>query len=227
LSNDITNNFETRFWKKLLTERGRINVNCLQNLDAVKSLSLVPTPIIADAMDGRNVIEGLHSVLPGGNIAGPVITVKTEPWDWGTTVTAIESAQVGDVILIDSLGPNTSAVWGGLASRAAQNRGVAGSIIYGACRDIDIIKKLRFPVWTKSITPRAGRPLNEGQINIPITIGESTVEPHDIIRADTVGVVVVPLEDAKEVVSKVKVILQKEKVIEEGLKSGRNFSDLI
>ena len=209
-----------------MTERGKINVNCLQNLDAVKSLSLVPTPIIADAMDGRNVIEGLHSVLPGGNIAGPVITVKTEPWDWGTTVTAIESAQVGDVILIDSLGPNT-AVWGGLASRAAQNRGVVGSIVYGACRDIDVIKKLKFPVWTKSVTPRAGKPLNEGQINIPITIGESTVEPSDIMRADTVGVVFVPSENVKEVASKVKVILQKERAIEEGLKSGRNFKDLI
>jgi len=226
LSNDITNNFETRFWKKLLTERGKINVNCLQNLDAVKSLSLVPTPIIADAMDGRNVIEGLHSVLPGGNIAGPVITVKTEPWDWGTTVTAIESAQVGDVILIDSLGPNT-AVWGGLASLAAQNRGVVGSIVYGACRDIDVIKKLKFPVWTKSVTPRAGKPLNEGQINIPITIGQSTVKPNDIMRADSVGVVFVPSENVKEVASKVKVILQKERAIEEGLKSGRNFKDLI
>jgi 3-hexulose-6-phosphate synthase len=178
-------------------------------------------------MDGRNVIEGLHPVLQGGNIAGSVITVKTEPWDWGTIVTAIESAQAGNVILIDSLGPATVAVWGGLASRAAQNRGVVGSIIYGACRDIDVIKKLRFPVWTKSVTPRAGKPLNEGQINIPITIGESTVEPSDIIRADNVGVVFVPLEDVKDVVSKVKVILQKERVIEEGLKSGRNFSDLI
>ncbi|MGB8311292.1 MAG: RraA family protein [Halobacteriota archaeon] len=226
MSNDITNNFEITFWKKLLTERGRINVNRLQNLDAVKSLSLVPTPMIADAMDGRNVIEGLRPVLQGGNITGPVITVKTEPWDWGTIVTAIESAQVGDVILIDSLSPNT-AVWGGLASLAAQNRGVVGSIVYGACRDIDVIKKLKFPVWTKSVTPRAGKPLNEGQINIPITIGESTVEPSDIMRADTVGVVFVPSENVKEVASKVKVILQKERAIEEGLKSGRNFSDLI
>lgn len=224
--NDITNNFEIAFWKKLLTERGGIDAKRLQNLDAVKFLSLVPTPMIADAMDGRNVIGGLHPVLQGGNITGPAITVKTEPRDWGTIVTAIESAQVGDVILIDSLGSNT-AVWGGLTSLAAQNRGVAGSVIFGACRDIDVIKKLKFPVWSKSITPRAGKPLNEGQINIPITIRDSTVEPGDIMRADAVGVVFVPSAHVKEVASKVKIILQKERAIEEGLKSGRNFSDLI
>jgi len=226
LSNDIANNFEITFWKKLLTERRKINSSRLRNSDTVKSLSLVPTPMIADAMDGRNVIEGLRPVLHGGNITGPVITVKTEPRDWGTIVTAIESAQVGDVILVDSPSSNT-AVWGGLTSLAAQNRGVAGSVIYGACRDIDVIKKLKFPVWAKSITPRAGKPLNEGQINIPITIGESTVEPGDIMRADAVGVVFVPSANFKEVASKVKVILEKERAIEEGLKSGRNFSDLI
>ena len=226
MSNDITNNSEITLWKKLLTERAKINDNRLQNWDAVKSLSLVPTPIIADAMDGRNVIEALYPVFPRGNITGPTLTVKTEPRDWGTVITAIESAHVGDVILIDSAGSST-AVWGGLTSLAAQNRGVAGSIIYGACRDIDVITELKFPVWAKSVTPRAGKPLNEGQINIPITIGESIVEPNDIMRADAVGVVFVPLENVKEVALKVELILQKEIAIEEGLKSGRNFSDLI
>jgi len=226
LPDDITNNFEITFWKKLLTERARINANRLQNWDAINSLSLVPTPMIADAMDGRNVIEALRPVLKEGNVTGPALTVKTEQWDWGTVITAIESARIGDVILIESAGSNT-AVWGGLTSLAAQTRGVAGSIIYGACRDIDVIKKLKFPVWAKSVTPRAGKPLREGQINIPITIGESTVEPNDIIRADAVGVVFVPSENVKEVALKVEIISQKEKKIEEGLKKGRNFSELI
>jgi len=177
-------------------------------------------------MDGKNVIEALCPVLQGGNVTGPALTVKTKPWDWGTVITAIESARVGDVILIESAGSNT-AVWGGLASLAAQNRGVVGSIIYGACRDTDVIKELKFPVWAKSVTPRAGKPLNEGQINIPITIGESTVEPNDIIRADAVGVVFVPSQNVNEVALKVDIVLKKEKMIEEGLKRGRNFSELI
>ncbi|HXY87770.1 MAG TPA: RraA family protein [Candidatus Acidoferrales bacterium] len=226
MPDDRTNNFEITFWKKLLTERTRINANRLQNWDAIKFLSLVSTPIIADAMDGRNVIEALCPVLQGGNVTGPALTVKTKPWDWGTVITAIESARVGDVILIESAGSNT-AVWGGLASLAAQNRGVVGSIIYGACRDTDVIKELKFPVWAKSVTPRAGKPLNEGQINIPITIGESTVEPNDIIRADAVGVVFVPSQNVNEVALKVDIVLKKEKMIEEGLKRGRNFSELI
>ncbi len=182
--------------------------------------------MIADAMDGRNVLEAVHPVLPRGNITGPVVTVKTEPWDWGTIVTAIESAHAGDVILIDSSGSNM-AVWGGLTSLAAQKKKIAGSVVYGACRDIDAIQKLGFPVWAKSITPRAGKPLNNGCVNIPISIGESIIEPNDIIRADAVGAVVIPSKKVKDIVSKVTVILEKENIIEDGLTRGKNFSDLI
>ena len=226
LSNDIKNNFEIALWKKLTIERARLSANRQIDWHAIKFLSLASTPMIADAMDGRNVIEGVHPILPRGNVTGPAITVKTEPWDWGTTVIAIESAQAGDVILIDSSGSNM-AVWGGLASLAAQSRRIAGSVIYGACRDIDAIQKLGFPVWTRSITPRAGKPLNNGHVNIPISIGESTIEPNDIIRADAVGAVVIPAKNVRDVASKVKVILEKENTIEEGLKRGKNFSDLI
>jgi regulator of RNase E activity RraA len=226
LSNDIKSNSEIALWKKLTIERARINAHCQLDWDAINFLSLAPTPMIADAMEGRNVIEGVNPIWQRGNVAGPAITVKTECWDWGTTVIAIESAQAGDVILIDSSHDNV-AVWGGLASLAAQKKRIAGSVIYGACRDTDVIKKLGFPVWARSITPRAGKPLNKGRVNIPITIGESTIKPNDIIRADAVGVVFVPSKSVRDVALKVKIILEKENTIESGLKRGQNFSDLI
>jgi regulator of RNase E activity RraA len=226
LSSDIKNNSEIALWKKLTIERAGLNANRQLDWQSITSLSLASTPLIADAMDGRNVLEGVHPVLPRGNVTGPVVTVKTEPCDWGTTVIAIESAQAGDVILIDSSGANV-AVWGGLASLAAQKKRIAGSVIYGACRDIDAIQKLGFPVWARSITPRAGKPLNNGHVNIPISIGGSTIEPNDIIRADSVGAVVIPSKNVRDIASKVKVILEKENIIEAGLKRGKNFSDLI
>jgi 3-hexulose-6-phosphate synthase len=225
-SSDIKNNSEIALWKKLTIERAGLNANRQLDRQSITSLSLASTPVIADAMDGRNVLEGVHPVLPRGNVIGPVVTVKTEPWDWGTTVIAIESAQAGDVILIDSSGANV-AVWGGLASLAAHKKRIAGSVIYGACRDIDAIQKLGFPVWARSITPRAGKPLNNGRVNIPISIRESTIEPNDIIRADSVGAVVIPSKNVRDIALKVKVILEKENIIEAGLKRGKNFSDLI
>ncbi len=185
-----------------------------------------PTPVIADAMDGRNVLSCLRPVLSRAAIAGPVITVKTNPTDWGTVVSAIEAASPGDVLFIDSSGSNV-AVWGGLTSRAAQQRGLVGTIVYGSCRDIPTIEKLQYPVWVKGITARAGRPLNRGTVNVPITVGGLSVQPRDLAKADVHGAVIVPSNEVAAVANRVTEIISKERFIETGIKEGRSLSELL
>ena len=69
--------------------------------DLILLFQNTPTPIIADAMDGRNVLGCLKPVLPHVAIVGPAVTVKTNPTDWGTVVSAIDVASIGDVLFID------------------------------------------------------------------------------------------------------------------------------
>jgi 3-hexulose-6-phosphate synthase len=185
-----------------------------------------PTPIIADAMDGRNTLGCLRPVLSRAQIVGPVVTVKTYPTDWGTVVSAIESASPHDVLLIDSSGSNV-AVWGGLTSRAAQQRGVAGTIVYGSCRDIPTIEALQYPVWIKGITARAGRPLNRGKVNVPINVDGLVVKPRDLTKADVHGVVIIPSNEVVSVAKRVKEILAKERFLERGIKEGQSLSELL
>jgi len=185
-----------------------------------------PTPIIADAMDGRNTLSCLRPVLSRTTIVGPAVTVKTDPTDWGTVVSAIETASPRDVLFIDSSGSDV-AVWGGLTSRAAQQRGVAGTIVYGSCRDIPTIEALQYPVWTKGVTARAGRPLNRGGVNVPINIGGLVVKPQDLTKADVHGVVVIPSKEVASVAIRVKEILAKERYIETGIMEGQNLSELL
>lgn len=185
-----------------------------------------PTPIIADAMDGRNTLSCLRPILSRCAIVGSVVTVKTNPTDWGTVVSAVEAASPRDVLIIDSSGSNV-AVWGGLTSRAAQQRGVAGTIVYGSCRDIPTIEALQYPVWTKGITARAGRPLNRGKVNVPINIGGLVVKPCDLTKADVHGVVIIPSNEVTSVAKRVKEILAKEHFLERGIKEGKRLSQLL
>jgi 3-hexulose-6-phosphate synthase len=185
-----------------------------------------PTPIIADAMDGRNTLSCLRPVLSRTTIVGPLVTVKTDPTDWGTVVSAIETASPREVLFIDSSGSDV-AVWGGLTSRAAQQRGVAGTIVYGSCRDIPTIEALQYPVWTKGVTARAGRPLNRGRVNVPINIGGLVVKPHDLTKADVHGAVVIPSKEVTSVAKRVKEILAKERFIENGIMKGQRLSELL
>jgi len=185
-----------------------------------------PTPIIADALDGRNVLACLRPIVSDSNIAGPIVTVKTDPRDWGTVVRGIEQASAGEVLFIDSAASNV-AVWGGLTSQAAQHRGLLGTIVNGSCRDISTVEALRYPVWAKAVTARAGKPLNKGKVNVPITVSGVSVRPHDLAKADAHGVVIVPADEVEKVAKTVIEIIKKEHIIETGIKNGRTLSELL
>jgi regulator of RNase E activity RraA len=194
--------------------------------DLILLFQNTPTPIIADAMDGRNVLGCLKPVLPHVAIAGPAVTVKTNPTDWGTVVSAIDVASTGDVLFIDGSGSNF-AVWGGLTSQAAQRRGLAGTAVYGSCRDITTIGALQYPVWAKGITPRAGKPLNKGEVNVSLVVNGFLIRPRDLVKADAHGVVIIPSADSRAVADRVLQVVRREHLIETGLKKGRSFSELL
>jgi 3-hexulose-6-phosphate synthase len=168
----------------------------------------------------------LKPVLPHVAIAGPAVTVKTNPTDWGTVVSAIDVASTGDVLFIDGSGSNF-AVWGGLTSRAAQRRGLAGTAVYGSCRDITTIGALQYPVWAKGITPRAGKPLNKGEVNVSLVVNGFLIRPRDLVKADAHGVVIIPSADSRAVADRVLQVVRREHLIETGLKKGRSFSELL
>jgi regulator of RNase E activity RraA len=194
--------------------------------DLILLFQNTPTPIIADAMDGHNVLGCLKPVLPHVDIVGPAVTVKTNPNDWGTVVSAIDVASIGDVLFIDASGSNF-AVWGGLTSLAAQRRGLAGTTVYGTCRDITTIDALQYPVWAKQITPRAGRPLNKGEVNVSLVVNRFSIRPRDLVKADAHGVVIIPSADSAAVADRVLQVVRREHLIETELKKGRSFSELL
>lgn len=191
----------------------------------IKGFERLPTPFISDAMKRFGAMRGLRPLNTGVRIAGPAYTVKTLGGDWGKVVKAIDMAKKGDVLAVDAQGVEI-AVWGELATLSAMNRGIKGVIIDGASRDADDIKRLKFPVWTKYVTPNAGEPHGHGELNVQINCGGVPVKPGDIIIADEVGVVVVPKERAGEILKKSEEVAVKEKRYKKEIKKGKTLSEI-
>ena len=110
---------------------------------------------------------------------------------------------------------------------SAQNRGVAGAVIDGACRDVVEIRRLKFPLFSKGIVPNVAAIAGYGEVNVRIQCAGQAVSPGDIIVADENGVVVVPTAAAADILERTLRLLETEHVLQEKLRGGATIGELI
>jgi regulator of RNase E activity RraA len=115
---------------------------------------------------------------------------------------AIREAQPGDIIVVDAKGDQYRAIAGDFVVGMAQTLGVGAIVVDGVIRDIEGIKKLNFPVFSRGTTVAASGKAGVGEINVPISCGGTAVNPGDIIVGDADGVVVIPQSEAEPILRK-------------------------
>jgi 3-hexulose-6-phosphate synthase/6-phospho-3-hexuloisomerase len=182
-----------------------------------KILEKVSTPNLSDAMHRSGDLAGIPLVTPGLKIVGPAVTVRTYPGDWAKPVEAIDTANPGDVIVVDACGQGP-AIWGELASESCLQRKLSGIVIDGAIRDIDAIRLIGFPAAAKLITPTAGEPKGFGEINVTIKVGGVAVSPGDWIVGDESGVVRIPRDKVVETANRAMDVLEHENRLREEIR---------
>lgn len=186
---------------------------------------LVSTPNLSDALHRRGEVKGLIKITPGVKLVGKAFTVRTYPGDWAKPVEAIDLAREGEVIVVDAGGVGP-AVWGELATHSALQKKLGGAIIWGGIRDVEEVKKLKFPAYATLITPTAGEPRGLGEVGIPIRVGGVEVFPGDWVVGDEDGVVVVPQKRAVEIANRAMDVLERENRIREEIKEGGTLSSV-
>ena len=94
--------------------------------------------VVADALKGFNAMNGsIQPVVPGKCICGCAVTVRLHPGDNLLLHKAIESAQPGDILVLDTNSSYRRAVIGGIMSGAAFGKGIGGLVVDGAVRDVE------------------------------------------------------------------------------------------
>ena len=185
------------------------------------------TSNVSDAMHRKGAMDaGILARQTGKRIAGRAVTVFTADGDWAKTVEAIDVARQDEILVIDQRGGQT-AMWGELASTSCVGKGIAGLVTDGAVRDIDDIRDMEFPVWSRWVVPNAGEPKGHGQIGLEVKCGGQTVRNGDWIIADDMGVVVVPQESAQEIANRSLEVLEKENRLREEIKRGKTLSSVL
>jgi RraA family protein len=169
--------------------------------ETVAGLAEFETPAASDLMNRLYTMAPTIRNLTDDElrVAGPACTVKVYPGDNLMVHKALDIAQPGDVVVVDTSGSTMTAVLGDLISTKARHRGIAGFVVDGLVRDIDGIRKLGdFPVFARGVTPIGPLHRGPGEINCPISAGGVVVHPGDVIVGDLNGVVVVPRQIADE-----------------------------
>ena len=183
-------------------------------------LQQVSTANLSDAGHRMAPLEGIRPILDGLKAVGPALTVRTYPGDWAKPVEAIDGAKEGDVIEIAAGGAGP-AIWGELATHSAVEKKLAGVVIDGAIRDTKEIKELKFPAFSRIITPEAGEPKGFGEIGVPIRVSGVTIEPGDWIVGDDDGVTVIPKARAVELANRAMDCLERENRIRAEIEKGQ------
>jgi 3-hexulose-6-phosphate synthase / 6-phospho-3-hexuloisomerase len=185
------------------------------------------TSNVSDAMHRKGAMDGgIVARQQGRRVAGRAVTVFTADGDWAKPVEAIDVARPGDVLVIDSRGTQT-AMWGELASHSSLVKGLAGIVVDGAVRDIDDIRAMGFPVWSRWVVPNAGDPKGFGEIGAEVRCGGQPVRSGDWILADDMGVVVVPQEESQETANRSVEVHEREDRLREEIKRGKTLSSVL
>jgi 4-hydroxy-4-methyl-2-oxoglutarate aldolase len=186
------------------------------------------TCAISDCMGRFNAMTSdMKPLFEGIRLVGTAVTVKTLASDLAAAFKAIDLCKPGDVVVIDSHGSVNTAFWGENMTMSAINRGAIAAVIDGACRDIEEIRKIKFPVICKGFVPNVGSISGYGDVNVSIQCAGVAVSPGDIIVVDGNGVVVVPKSESAVILGKAQRLLETEHLLQEKIKAGATIGELI
>ena len=166
----------------------------------IAELDAFATPTISDGLNRFNTMDpGIKPIVPC-KISGPAVTLRLRPGDNLMLHKILGLVKPGDVLVVDTCGCTTYSILGELIATAAFKAGLNGIIVDGGIRDITELKENRFPIFARFIVPSVGDKDGPGEINYPICCGGVPIHPGDIIIGDENGVVVVPPDDAREII---------------------------
>lgn len=171
--------------------------------------------------------RGIQSLLKGKRVVGTAVTLAIPGPDSTLLHHALGLLRPGDILVVDRLGDNRHACWGGGVTVAAKAAGAVAGIVDGPCTDQLEIEQSDFPVWCRGLAPITTRLYNLGGIlNGLISCGGVPVQPGDAILADESGVLVLPPGEVDQVASAAIARQERGKGNEEKVRGGAKLGDL-
>jgi regulator of RNase E activity RraA len=192
---------------------------------------------LSDALDALKLTPAVTGLRPLGMVrpvAGRAVTVRLVAGTPPAAATrhlgtaAVAAAGPDDVIVIEQRSGVDAAAWGGILSRAALHRGIAGTLIDGPGRDVEEAAAIGYPVYARSSTARTARGrIYEAACQEPIAFGDTDVAPGDYVAADRSGCVVIPATRILDVLARAEDIKTKSEDMARAVERGLPVSQVM
>ncbi len=198
----------------------------------VERAARLDTATISDALDRLGIDGVCRGIKPRSHdfrLCGRAYTVRYGPLDAaapGTVGDFIDDLQAGTVVVLDNGGREDMTVWGDILTELAHAKGLAGTVIDGPNRDVDLCLKLNYPVYSRSYSMRTGKDRVQVEAEqVPVSIGNVRVAPGDILRGDADGVLVIPRSREEAILDAAEEIHTAEEQIREAIRSGMSLRE--
>ena len=197
----------------------------------VQRASKLDTTSISDALDRLGIAGQCLNIKPLDHrfrLTGRAFTILYGPAGTppGTVGDYIDDVAAGSVIVLDNGGRENATVWGDILTWVAHRRGVAGTVIDGACRDTHLARERGYPIFSRSYSMRTGKDRVQVEaMNGPVNIGDARVHPGDLLRGDADGVLVIPRAHEDAVLAAAEEIDAVEQQIRAAVNEGRTLAE--
>jgi regulator of RNase E activity RraA len=184
-------------------------------------------PRTAGYMDGR--IQACYPRLPPMVGYASTATFRSANPPRGGSVYSGLSQQVASfaelpgpavVVFQDLDDPAAAATFGEVMCSSYKAFGAVGLITSGAGRDLDQVEALQFPCFTNGTICAHGY-CHILQINVPIQVGGTAIDPGMLLHGDRNGVTTIPNEIASETAHACAEFMAAEAVVLDYLKAGK------
>jgi len=201
----------------------------------IDRLMRVSVPVVSDVLDEMGLRSqvaepGIRPLSPELKACGNAFTMRmatstpaaVKPS--GLPVLApLDAMKPNDIAVVTTCGDLGAAAWGELMSTAAKAKRVRGVVVDGPIRDVPAILAMRFPAFARCYTPADSK----GRMDLidfgePLMCGRVQVRPGDVVFADLDGIVVIPMEKAKEVLREAEKVHHVEDDVRESLRRGES-----
>jgi 4-hydroxy-4-methyl-2-oxoglutarate aldolase len=203
----------------------------MSNDNNLARASRLDTTSISDALDRLGVAGqclNIKPLDPSFRMTGRAFTILYGPAGQppGTVGDYIDDVESGRVVVLDNGGRENATVWGDILTWVAHRRGVAGTVIDGACRDTHLARELKYPIFSRSYSMRTGKDRVQVEaLNTVVNIGDARVHPGDLLRGDADGVVVIPQAHEDAVLTAAEEIDAIEQQIRAAINEGKTLAE--